>query len=50
MKSVTATTAPLTRQAVSAKQEFHMRDVFERTLAALVKGYEAIAREARNGP
>jgi len=47
--SETATTAPLTRQAVSARQELHMRDVFERTLAALVKGYEAMAREARNG-
>jgi len=41
--STTATTAPLTREAVRAMQELHMHDVFERTLAALIKGHEVTA-------
>jgi AcrR family transcriptional regulator len=39
--------APLTRAAVSVKQEFHMREIFERTLTALVRGFEVMARDAR---
>lgn len=42
-----STTAPLTRQAVSAQPELAMREVFERTLTALVRGFEVTARQAR---
>jgi AcrR family transcriptional regulator len=39
--------APLTREAVITKGEFDMPDMFERTAIALLKGYEQMARDAR---
>lgn len=48
--STITTMAPLTRQAVSVKQELPMREVFERTLTALVRGFELTARQADQSP
>lgn len=37
---------PFTRQAVAERKTFQMRDVFERTLTALIRGFELTARDA----
>jgi AcrR family transcriptional regulator len=43
------TTSPITREALLARTDLLMRDVFDVTLRALVRGFESLAREARIG-
>jgi len=42
-----ATTSPVTREAVLARSDLMMRDVFDMTLRSLVRGFESIVRETR---
>lgn len=41
------TTSPVTREALLARTDLLMRDVFDVTLRSLVRGFESLAREAR---
>jgi AcrR family transcriptional regulator len=41
------TTSPVTREALLARTDLFMRDVFDVTLRSLVRGFESLAREAR---
>ena len=40
--------SPVTREALSRERPFDVADMFARTLAALVRGFEVLAREARD--